>query len=134
MASKHKGGNYPRGVDEQLAEWYKLKRLPLPAYGQYEGTAPEETLRKCDANRWLVCGTYGRSPRYPGPIAHMVCFAKYSARLAAVLDNNFPGTDKYEWMEPAELVKRCKATGQSAWLFYWKYPAPPLAPYNRRTL
>src|SRR5438046_1817956 len=60
----------------------------------------------------MPCVTYGYSPRYVGPpnpggrIAHMVDCVHYSAAWVAVLDNNFPGDDQYEWMKPDEFQRR----------------------------
>jgi len=38
----------------------------------------------------------------------MVDCAHFTDKWAAVLDNNFPGDDKYEWMAPDEFLNRWK--------------------------
>jgi hypothetical protein len=74
--------------------------------------------------------TYSYSPRYGGRIAHMVCSPMYRGKYAVVLDNNFIGEDKYEWMSKEELVNRMKGGG-GAWVFVWLVPGPPPVPHNK---
>jgi hypothetical protein len=51
-----------------------------------------------------MCGVnYGYSPRYKSKISHMVDCVHMTDKWAAILDNNFPGEDQYEWMAPDEF-------------------------------
>lgn len=133
-AQNYRGGGYPKKVDDLLNAWWKKKGLaPIP-YLQYEGTTPETLLSLANKTNRMACITYGYSPRYgKGGIAHMVngvLFGKYGV----VLDNNFPGENNYEWMLPAEFVKRMRADPSGrpgpAWVFIWTTtgaPPPPKA-------
>jgi hypothetical protein len=56
----------------------------------------------------MVGVTYGYSPRYKSKISHMVDCVHFTDKWAAVLDNNFPGEDQYEWMAPDEFLSRWK--------------------------
>jgi hypothetical protein len=124
------GGAYPQKVDRQLAAFAGERRLQSPRYVQYEGPNPERILELCRKTGRMACVTYGRSPRYAGTISHMVCCPHYGPKWAAILDNNFPGEDSYEWMAPAEAVARIKHPGRTAWVFVWLAPAPPPPPRN----
>src|SRR5229473_2691811 len=60
------GGGYPDKVDQMLAKY-----APNVIYVQYAGK--DVTLLKLALKTGrMVCVTYGYSPRYGGPIAHMV--------------------------------------------------------------
>lgn len=125
------GGAYPGKVDDQLKRFALAKGLPAPKYIQYEGPSPENLLELCRRTGRMVCCTYGRSPRYGrGSIAHMVCCPHHTSEWSAILDNNFPGSDSYEWMSPKEAVSRMKHPGMNAWLFVWLAPTPPPPPKN----
>ena len=129
--AREAGGAYPQKVDRQLAAYAKAKNLPAPRYVQYEGPGPEALLELCGRTGRMACVTYGRSPRYgAAPIAHMVCCPHFSARLAAILDNNFPGENSYEWMSPKEAAARMRYPGKTAWVFVWLAPTPPPVPKN----
>ena len=134
-AANYKGGGYPSKVDNLLSAWWKKKGIePIP-YLQFEGHDPEETLRRIDKTNRMACITYGQSPRYPNLIAHMVNCINYGVKYGVVLDNNFPGDDKYEWMEKAELVRRIRIQTNrqlgSAWVFVWLTPGSPPSPKGR---
>lgn len=127
--AKEPGGGYPSKVDRQLAAFFKAKGIkPIP-YLQYEGRKPEALLEMIDKTGRMACITYGYSPRYGGRIAHMVCSPMYRGKYGVVLDNNFPGEAKYEWMSKAELVNRINSGG-GGWVFVWLTPAPPPVPRN----
>jgi len=124
------GGAWPAKVDRQLLAYCRERNLPLPPYLQYEGSEPEKILALCERTGRLACVTYGYSPRYGRPIAHMINCVKFGDHWAVGLDNNFPGDGNYEWMTPAEFLRRIKHPGGSAWLFIWLAPPPPPVPHN----
>lgn len=137
FCAKEEGGASPPKVDKQLAAFCRAKGLPAPQYLQYEGPNPEAVLAAAARSGRLACITYGWSPRYKDEtgrvvsyIAHMVCCPKFSGKWAAVLDNNFPGEQAYEWQDPAELVRRMKYPMGQAWVFVWLAPPPPPSPHN----
>lgn len=129
-ASVSRGGGWPDQVDKSLKAWFQHKGIkPIP-YFQYEGKEPEKVLSLIDRTGRMACLTYGYSPRYGGgTIAHMVCSPGFREKYGIILDNNFvatPGNEKiYEWMDQAELCRRAKLTGGSAWVFVWLTPPPP---------
>src|SRR5207248_11482706 len=104
--TREKGGGWPERVDEVLP-----RLAPGVRYVQYSGRDPGIIQAAIRSGR-MPCVTYGYSPRYVGPrnpggrIAHMVDCVHYSAAWVAVLDNNFPGDDQYEWMKPDEFQRR----------------------------
>jgi hypothetical protein len=104
--TRQKGGGWPERVDELLP-----RLAPGVQYVQYVGRDPSIIASAIRSGR-MPCVTYGYSPRYVGPrnpggrVAHMVNCVHYSAAWAAVLDNNFPGDDQYEWMRPEEFNRR----------------------------
>lgn len=131
--AQYPGGGYPQKVDQLLAKYFKQKNItPIP-YLQYEGRSPQALLSLISKTGRMACFTYGYSPRYSGRIAHMVCGPLYGDKYAVVLDNNFPGENKYEWMTPAELVKRINYPSGSGWVFVWLPPSPPPSPRNKGT-
>jgi hypothetical protein len=130
-AAKYPGGGYPEKVVKLIAAYCKDKNIPVPPYLQWEGKDPETLLSKIDLTGRMACITYGWSPRYGTKISHMVNCSKYSGAYGVVLDNNFPGEDKYEWMSKAELIRRMKYGSNSAWIFVWLEPPPPPCPKNR---
>ena len=127
------GGNYPQGVDKQLATYAKLKGLPNPKYVQYEGRDIDTILDAIDRSGRMACVTYGYSPRYGNQtIAHMVCSPKCGSngKYGVVRDNNKiggVGADDghlYEWMSHEELIKRIGHPSGQGWVFVWLNPAP----------
>jgi hypothetical protein len=133
------GGAYPEKVDDQLKRYAKAKGLPEPRYFQYTGEDPGPLLELIDTTGRMAAVAYGTSPRYGGQaINHMVCCPKYSGKYGVVLDNNFPGADRYEWIPRAELIRRMKtaagpggrATHSPAWVFVWLDAPPPPVPHN----
>jgi len=82
------GGGWPQKVDQVLADY-----APGVQYVQYTGTDPG--ILKLALRTGRMPGvTYGYSPRYRGPIAHMVNLVHYSDKWCAVLDNNFPNASR----------------------------------------
>lgn len=130
-AQNYRGGGWPEKVDSCLAAWFKTKNIaPLP-YIQYQGRNPENILDLCEKTGRMASMTYGYSPRYGGPIQHMVCNVMFRQNYGVVLDNNFPGEDRYEWVTRQELVRRTIYPNKSAWVFVWVAAPPPPSPRNR---
>jgi hypothetical protein len=128
-ASKYPGGGYPQKVDQLLQAWFTAKSLPAIPYLQYEGKDPEQIMTLIDQTNRMACITYGTSPRYGGgSIAHMVDAILFRGNFGVVLDNNFIGDDKYEWMPRSELLRRMKYGQGSAWVFVWLTPGSPPPP------
>lgn len=123
------GGASPTKVDRQLRAYCRMKSIGVPDFVQYEGANPEAILDACDKSGRMACITYGYSPRYGRTIQHMVCAPRFGVQ-AAVLDNNFPGENSYEWMSREELLQRMKHPKGSAWVFVWLTAGPPPAPKN----
>lgn len=126
--TKFPGGGYPQKVDAFIKRRCAELKVPIPAYIQVEKT-DLEILRKATATGRMVCITYCYSPtgRYRGHISHMVNLPHLDQEWAAILDNNYPGEDRYEWMTPAELT-RVAACGGQIWaiIFLDHGPPPPL--------
>lgn len=128
---RYPGGGYPEKVDRKIAEICKERGLAKPRYIQVEG-ADLELIKLATKCGRMVCSTYDRSPtgRYGGRrIYHMVNIAHATDAWFAVLDNNSPGTDKYEWMTPAEFTRVC-ASGGKPWIVILLEPGPPPSPTN----
>jgi hypothetical protein len=128
--AREPGGAYPAKVDRQIKEFCAAKKIAVPPYLQYEGRDPRPILDLCERTGRMACMTYGWSPRYGGPIAHMTCCPKFGGRWAVCLDNNFPGDNSYEWMSKDELLRRVVYPGGSGWIFVWLAPPPPPPPHN----
>jgi hypothetical protein len=120
------GGGYPDKVDAMLAKY-----APKVVYVQYTGK-DVSLLKLAMKTSRMVSVTYGYSPRYGGPIAHMVNLVHLTDKWAAVLDNNFPGENAYEWMPPDEFYRRWTAGSQdrSGWCVILLNPPPPPFPHN----
>ena len=121
--TKEQGGGYPSKVEKMLAKYCDGAQ-----YLQYEGSDPALIKLALTTGR-MPSVTYGYSPRYSGKIAHMVNAVHLTEKWAAILDNNFPGDTKYEWMTPAEFKKRW-VSGGGGWCVVVLAPPPPPMPYN----
>ena len=115
------GGGWPEKVDRVLAKY-----APDVEYVQYTGADPSLLALAVRTGR-MPAVTYGYSPRYGGRVAHMVNLVHLSERWACVLDNNFPGEDRYEWMAPGEFLRRWKLGG-GGWAVVLLAPPPPPVP------
>jgi hypothetical protein len=128
------GGSYPQKMVEQLDAYAKQKGIAniRDLYVQYEGPDPYPIVQAALKSGRMACITYGTSPRYNNKrIAHMVCCVKAAdGQYAAILDNNFPGEDAYEWMTHAELKRRITYPDGVGWVFVWLAPPPPPSPRN----
>ena len=121
--TKEQGGGYPSKVEKMLAKYCDGAQ-----YLQYEGSDPALIKLALTTGR-MPSVTYGYSPRYSGKIAHMVNAVHLTEKWAAILDNNFPGDTKYEWMTPAEFKKRW-VSGGGGWCVVVLAPPPPPMPTN----
>jgi hypothetical protein len=121
--TREQGGGYPSKVEKMLAKYCDGAQ-----YLQYEGSDPALIKLALTTGR-MPSVTYGYSPRYSGKIAHMVNAVHLSDKWAAILDNNFPGETKYEWMSPSEFKKRW-VSGGGGWAVVVIAPPPPPMPYN----
>src|SRR5262245_16320763 len=120
------GGGWPEKLDQVLA-----RHAAGVQYLQHTGGDPA-ILRLALKTGRMPSVTYGYSPRYGGGnIAHMVNLVHLSDRWACVLDNNFPGEDRYEWMAPAEFERRWKLKG-GGWAVVVLAPPPPPIPVQLR--
>jgi hypothetical protein len=122
--TRERGGGWPDRVASVLK-----RDAPDLGYVQYQGTDPSILDLAIAAGR-MPCVTYGWSERYNGgqTIAHMVNLACLNKQVAAVLDNNFPGT--YEWMPRDEFLRRWAHPNGSGWAYVLLGSPPPPAPSN----
>lgn len=117
------GGGWPQKVKDVVAE-----HAPGLEVLQYEGTDPA-ILDKALAEDKPVCVTYGYGERYKmETIYHMVMLVHLDGKMAAILDNNFPGT--YEWMTREEFLRRWVHPGGKGWAYVMMAPPPPPVPHN----
>lgn len=128
--TKYPGGGYPQKVDQMIDRLAKEKGVPKPAYLQAEG-GDLTVLRDALKAGLMPAVTYSFSPtgRYGGQrIAHMVSLVHLDDKHAVILDNNYPGADKYEWLTVDEF-RRTYAPG---WAVILLNPGPPPVPKNAR--
>jgi hypothetical protein len=142
--AKYPGGGYPEKVEQQIKQYYAEKKLPEPGFLQYTGPDPEAVLDLIEKTGRAACVAYGYSPRYGGPINHMIYLAKAGGKYGCVVDNNLIGgikndeTSRYEWMTREELIARMKTQSDrfrrpvksDAWVFVWLEAPPPAVPFN----
>lgn len=121
----NEGGGWPEKVDQVIKKF-----APNLNYVQYEGTNPA-ILDKALSNGRPACVTYGYGERYGGStIYHMVLLVHLDENLACVLDNNFTGSDKFEWMSRAEFLNRWIHPNGSGWAYVFIAAPPPPIPRN----
>lgn len=125
------GGGYPEKVDKMISAFCKEKGVPVPRYLQVEGGDMEILKLACKTGRmpgvtycWSPTGRYGGSK-----IAHMVNTPHASDEWVCVLDNNYPGEDRYEWMSWSEFRKTFMGNG-GGWAVILLSPGPPPVPTN----
>jgi hypothetical protein len=125
------GGGYPSKVAQLVPLIAKERGLPAPPILQVEG--PDiEIIKRASANGIMPCVTYGvsASGRYGGSrIAHMVNTSHADDSWLAVLDNNFPGSQRLEWNTPAEFRRAYTISGGGWSVFILKWGPPP-PPFN----
>jgi hypothetical protein len=131
---KYPGGGWPDKVTKMVNQIAKDKGALPPPYLQVEGGRELlDVLRAALASNRMPAVTYSLSPtgRYGGrKIAHMVSLVHLDDKRACVLDNNFPGDDKYEWMSIEEFVHTFTGGGRSGWAVVLLDAGPPPLPWN----
>jgi ketol-acid reductoisomerase len=129
--TKYPGGGWPEKVDKMIEKICTERKTSKPAYLQVEG-ADLEIIKLALKTGRMPCTTYSISPtgRYGGQkIAHMVNTVHMDETWAAVLDNNYPGDDAYEWMDLA-AYRRAYASGSTGWTVILLANPPPPPPKN----
>lgn len=130
---KYPGGGYPQKVDQKIKQISKEKGVPVPQYLQVEGGRETlDILRAALASGRMPSVTYSFSPtgRYGGKkIAHMVSLVHLDSQFACVLDNNYPGEDKYEWMTVDQFFQTYSG-GRSGWAVILLDAGPTAFPWN----
>lgn len=131
--TRYPGGGWPQKVDQMIAKISTERGMSTPQYLQVEGDDLEILKRACKSGR--VPGvTYGYSPagRYNRKrISHMVSLVHADDKYFCVLDNNYPGPDKYEWLTPAEFRKTYTDTSGEGWSVILLNPGAFPYPKNR---
>jgi len=130
--TRYPGGGYPQKVDQMIAKICTEKGVPKPEYLQVEGADISILVAACKAGL-MPAITYGISPtgRYGGSkIPHMVTLVHADGERFVVLDNNYPGPEKLEWMSAAEF-KRSYTISGGGWAVILLPPGPPPVPCNR---
>lgn len=120
------GGGWPEKVRSLVSRKCKQAGVPVPDYIQVEGMDLEILKLACATGR-MPSVTYGFSPtgRYNHQkVAHMTNVVHCDDAWVAILDNNFIGENKYEWMTPAEF-RRVYAPGWAVILLDCGPPPPP---------
>lgn len=118
------GGGYPEKVDRMMKKY-----APGAKYIQYSGKDPAVLDLAIKTGR-MPAVTYGYSERYGGRVAHMVSLVHLDDKIACVLDNNFIGQDRLEWMDRPEFLRRWKLGG-GGWCIILLDPGPPPIPINQ---
>lgn len=129
--TKHPGGGYPSKVDKMIKQVCQESGVPVPDYIQIEGGDLEPLKLACRTGR-MPGITYCFSPsgRYGGQrIAHMVSLVHLDDKWAAILDNNYPGEDKLEWLTIDEFKRTYMGNG-GGWGVILLNPGPPPIPCN----
>lgn len=133
--TKYPGGGWPEKVDKYIAKIAKDRGVAPPQYVQVEGHREVlATLKAALKSGRMPAVTYAFSPtgRYGGrKIAHMVSLVHLDEKYACVLDNNYPGEDKYEWMSVDEFYRSFTGMGGSGWAVVLLADGPPVLPWNR---
>lgn len=122
------GGGYPGNVKDRITKICREKGVPEPPYLQVEGDDLDILKLACASGR-MPAVTYSYSPtgRYGGRrIAHMVSLPHIDSSYAAVLDNNYPGIDKYEWLD----VDTFRKVYRPGWAVILLSHGPPPVPRN----
>ncbi len=102
---KRPGGGYPSKVDAMIKAICAEKGKEVPQYLNVEAADIELIEAALSAGHMVSC-TYSRSPtkRYGGStIAHMVNVVHAHNGQYAILDNNYIGDTRYEWLSRAEF-------------------------------
>lgn len=131
--TKYPGGGYPDKLKQKIAQICKERGVAVPDYIQLQGKGEIIPVLKaaCESGR-MPAVTYSFSPtgRYGGKrISHMVSLAFLADSWACILDNNFPGPDKLEWISTTDFL-RTFTGGSNGWAVIFATPGPPPFPYS----
>lgn len=130
---RHPGGSYPTKFTATLKQCAKEKGLPYPDYVQIQDD-DIEILKTACKNGFMPGVTYGYSPtgRYNGKrISHMVSVVHASDDWFAVLDNNYPGEQNFEWLSPSEFKGAHVSPSGIGWkVILLTTPPPPKPRYK----
>lgn len=121
------GGGHPGRMAERIPACAKDRGYPTPDFVQVENCRDFEVLKLACRSGRMPAVTYSKSPtgRYNGGrISHMVSMPHCDDKWIAILDNNYPGADKYEWMSPDEA----RSAGVLNWIVVLLSPPPPPPP------
>lgn len=124
------GGGYPEKVDRMIEKYGKGAE-----YVQHQGGDLEFLYRAIRSGRMPSVTYSGRDPHYGRQrVSHMVNLVHLdppdkTPRLAAILDNNFPGENELVWMTAEEFQSRWKDM-QGGWAVILLAPTPPPVPRN----
>lgn len=129
---RKQGGGWPEKFDAVMKEYFREKNQPVPGYTQMTGSDTTFVLKALATGK-IVCATYNHSPtgRYNGRrIAHMVCIHHCDGERVAIGDNNYIGSDNYEWL-PMEQWQSCfLGDNGKGWAIAFDAPPPPPVPHN----
>ena len=127
---KKPGGGWPSRVDEEVDAWIKRTGKPKPQYLQVQN-ADLEVLKAASLRGLMPAVTYGKSPtgRYDGRrIMHMVSLVHATDKWFCVLDNNYIGEQRFEWMTPSEFAASYVGTNGRGWSVISLASPPPPQP------
>jgi hypothetical protein len=127
------GGAYPGAVERYLPRMARERGLiQAPKFLNYQGSDLELLKLACKTGR-MPAVTYSFSPtrRYGrSRIAHMVSLLHADDRWFAVLDNNYIGPNRIEWLTPNEFRNTWTGLGDrgGGWAVILLAPPPPPPP------
>lgn len=126
------GGGYPEKLDKVIKAYCDSRSMKVPPYLQHTG-GDVAFLKECLAAGRMPSVTYGGADGvyYRGDIYHMVNLVYLDDKVAAILDNNFPG--QYLWMDVGFFLNRWRF-GSGGWAVVVLTPPPPPPPSNSITL
>lgn len=129
------GGSYPQEMDKRIAMIAKDRNLPPVKYLNLQGGRELLPILRAACEAGLMPGvTYSRDPegkRYGGQtIAHMVSLVHMDDKYACILDNNYIGEDKYQWLTIDQFVSTWTG-GRAGWAVIILDGCPPsFLPWN----
>jgi hypothetical protein len=101
------GGSYPEKFEKTLADFCRSKGIACPGYVQHTGGDDEFLDLAMKTGRMIgvtYCGVDGQGRYGNSVVGHMVNLVYLDRSLAAVLDNNYPGT--WLWMSRTDFLCR----------------------------
>jgi len=126
------GGGYPQKVDDLIPKIAADRGLPVPQYIQVEGRDIEILKTALDSGRMVsVTYSYSATGRYNGRrIYHMVNAVHGDDKWFAILDNNFPGENAYEWNDIPSFQRTYSPGNENGWAVILLKHGPPPPPRN----